>query len=494
MQPLACCLIIREFNEGSADLAEPSFLVGCRSNIEEMQIDGDLVRFDQRTGGSRKMYLHGTSRVNELGNLEIGGCDATQLAATYGTPLYVYDEALIRSKCRAYVDAFRQSGFAFQVAYASKAFCTMAMCKLVEEEGLSLDVVSGGELYTALQAGFPVERIHFHGNNKSLEEINMALDAKIGCFVVDNFYELYTLDELARERDEKISVLLRVTPGVEAHTHEYISTGQVDSKFGFDVQNGQAIEAIRFSHESSHLHLLGVHSHIGSQIFEAEGFIVAIKRLIELLGEAKEKHGFISEVLNVGGGFGIRYVESDTPLAAATYIKAITDTVREELTARQLPLPELWIEPGRSIVGDAGTTLYKIGSQKDIPNVRKYVAVDGGMTDNLRPALYQAEYEAAIANKMNEPANETVSIAGKCCESGDMLIWDVQLAKAEAGDILAVTSTGAYGYSMSNNYNRIARPAVVFVKDGEAELVVQRESFKDVVSHDLLPQRAQLQR
>ncbi|WP_432776921.1 diaminopimelate decarboxylase [Brevibacillus gelatini] len=440
------------------------------------------------------MFLHGTSRINEQGHLEIGGCDTTILAATYGTPLYVYDEAHIRAKCRSFVEAFSKTGFAFQVAYASKAFCTMAMCKLVEEEGLSLDVVSGGELYTALQAGFPAKRIHFHGNNKSLDEIRMALDAKIGCFVVDNFYELHVLADLAQERGEKVAVLLRVTPGVEAHTHEYISTGQIDSKFGFDVQNGQALEAIRFAFECDHLHLLGIHSHIGSQIFETDGFLVAIKRLTELLGEAKEQFGFLPEVLNVGGGFGIRYVEGDTPQPAETYIKAITDVVREELTAREIPLPELWIEPGRSIVGDAGTTLYRIGSQKEIPNVRKYVAVDGGMTDNLRPALYNAQYEAAIANKMNQPASEVVSIAGKCCESGDMLIWDVKLPPAVAGDILAVSSTGAYGYSMSNNYNRIARPAVVFVKDGEAELVVKRETYADVVSHDLLPKRAQLQR
>lgn len=440
------------------------------------------------------MFLHGTSRVNEQGNLEIGGCDTTKLVQTYGTPLYVYDEAHIRSNCREFVEAFRKSGFAFQVAYASKAFCTMAMCKLVEEEGLSLDVVSGGELFTALQAGFPPERIHFHGNNKSPDEITMALDAKIGCFVVDNFYELHLLEELAGERGEKVSVLLRVTPGVEAHTHEYISTGQVDSKFGFDVKHGHALDAMRYAHESRHLHLLGVHSHIGSQIFETEGFLVAVKKLTELLGEAKEAFGFVPEVLNVGGGFGIRYVEGDTPQPAEAYIKAITDAVREELNARSIPLPELWIEPGRSIVGDAGTTLYRIGSRKEIPGVRKYVAVDGGMTDNLRPALYQAEYEAAIANKMNEPATEVVSIAGKCCESGDMLIWDVKLPSSSAGDILAVPSTGAYGYSMSNNYNRIARPAVVFVKDGEADLIVKRESYADVISHDLLPKRAQLQR
>ncbi|WP_426983530.1 diaminopimelate decarboxylase [Brevibacillus borstelensis] len=440
------------------------------------------------------MYLHGTSRVNEKGHLEIGGCDVTDLAAEYGTPLYVYDEALIRSKCRAFVDAFRESGFSFQVAYASKAFCTMAMCKLIEEEGLSLDVVSGGELFTALQAGFPVERIHFHGNNKSIEEIEMALDARIGCFVVDNFYELSLLAQLGEERQEKVAVLLRVTPGVEAHTHEYISTGQQDSKFGFDVKSGQALEAIRQANESKWLHLLGVHSHIGSQIFETDGFLVAIKRLVELLEEAKEKFGFISQVLNVGGGFGIRYVEGDTPLAPGDYVKAITAAVRAELSDRQMPLPELWIEPGRSIIGDAGTTLYHIGSQKEIPNVRKYVAVNGGMTDNLRPALYQAQYEAAIANRMNESDTETVSIAGKCCETGDMLIRDITLPRAKAGDILAVSSTGAYGYAMSNNYNRIPRPAVVFVHDGTAELVVKRETFADVVSQDVLPKGSKVLR
>jgi diaminopimelate decarboxylase len=440
------------------------------------------------------MFLHGTSRINASGHLEIGGCDSTKLAEEFGTPLYVYDEQLIRDNCRAFMRAFRESGLAFQVAYASKAFCTMAMCKLVEEEGLSLDVVSGGELFTALQAGFPAERIHFHGNNKSIEEIEMALEAKIGCFVVDNFYELSVLNELAKERGETVDVLLRVTPGVEAHTHEYISTGQQDSKFGFDVQSGQALQAIQTAQESEALKLLGVHSHIGSQIFETDGFIIAIRRLAELLFEAKEKLGFVSAVLNVGGGFGIYYVKGDTPLPPAEHVKSITSTVRKEFASRNIPLPELWIEPGRSIVGDAGTTLYRIGSTKEIPDVRKYVAVDGGMTDNLRPALYQAKYEAALANRMNEPATEVVSIAGKCCESGDMLIWDVSLPEVKPGDILAVPSTGAYGYAMANNYNRIARPAVVFVKDGEANLVVKRETFADLVKNDLLPKRAQLQR
>lgn len=435
------------------------------------------------------MYLHGTSRINQLGHLEIGGCDTAKLAQDYGTPLYVYDEELIRNKCRAYVRAFEESGFRFQVTYASKAFCTMAMCALIEEEGLSLDVVSGGELYTALAAGYPAEKIHFHGNNKAPDEIVQALDANIGCFVVDNFYELELLNALACERNKRVDVLLRLTPGVEAHTHEYISTGQQDSKFGFDIKSGQAIEAIRRSLALPGLKLLGVHSHIGSQIFETDGFVIAIKLLVELLAEAKEADGFDTTVLNVGGGFGIRYVEGDTPLEPGDYVRAITTTVKAECESRNLPLPELWIEPGRSIVGDAGTTLYTIGSSKTIPGLRKYVAVNGGMTDNLRPALYQARYEAALANRMNEAETEIVSIAGKCCESGDMLIWDVSLPQPQAGDILAVSSTGAYGYAMSNNYNRITRPAVVFVKDGEANEVVARETLQDLVKNDKLLQK-----
>lgn len=440
------------------------------------------------------MYLHGTSRINSAGHLEIGGCDSTKLAEEFGTPLYVYDEQLIRDKCRSFMQAFRESGFSFQVAYASKAFCTMAMCKLIEEEGLALDVVSAGELYTALAAGFPAEHIHFHGNNKSREEIAMGLDAKIGCFVADNFYELALLDEMAKERGTKVKVLLRVTPGVEAHTHEYISTGQQDSKFGFDVMSGQALQAIQTAVKSDCLELLGVHSHIGSQIFETDGFIIAIQTLTNLLKEAHDKLGYIAPVLNVGGGFGIRYVEGDTPLPPEEYVKTITTTVRNEFAAQNLPLPEIWIEPGRSIVGDAGTTLYQIGSSKEIPQVRKYISVNGGMSDNLRPALYQAEYEACVANRMNEEATQVVSIAGKCCESGDMLIWDTHLPEVKPGDILAVPSTGAYGYAMSNNYNRIARPAVVFVKDGKAELVVKRETLEDIIKNDLLPKRALLQR
>ncbi|GJM80026.1 MAG: diaminopimelate decarboxylase [Paenibacillus sp.] len=434
------------------------------------------------------MYLHGTSKINAKGHLEIGGCDSVELKQTYGTPLYVVDEALVRQRCREYMNAFRASGLAFQVAYASKAFCVMAMCRLAEEEGLSLDVVSEGELFTALQAGFPAQRIHFHGNNKTPDELEMAISAGIGCFVADNFTELHMLQALAAEKGVTVNVLLRVTPGVEAHTHEYISTGQTDSKFGFDIGNGSAMDAVELANRSLNLQLLGVHSHIGSQIFEVEGFQMAVERVAAFAMQAKENLGVTFKVVNLGGGFGIRYTEGDTPLKVSDYVGAITDAVKREF-AGYPQLPEIWVEPGRSIVGDAGTTLYTVGTSKDIPGVRKYVAVDGGMTDNPRPALYGSKYEAMLANRGNDANEETVSIAGKCCESGDMLIWDVDLPKVNSGDLLAVACTGAYNYAMASNYNRIRRPAVVFVQDGRSDLVVKRESLQDLVACDVIPER-----
>jgi diaminopimelate decarboxylase len=436
------------------------------------------------------MFLHGTSRINEWGHLEIGGCDTVELARQYGTPLYVYDEALIREKCRSYMDAFNRTGFDFQVAYASKAFMCVAMCELIEELGMSLDVVSGGELYTALKAGFPASRIHFHGNNKTAEELTMGLEAGIGCFVVDNFYEMEVLHDLAKERGQRVSILLRLTPGIEAHTHDYISTGQDDSKFGFGVTSGQALAAVKRALDKPFFNLLGIHSHIGSQIFETAGFVGAIKVLGDFLKEVRTESGYEVQVLNVGGGFGIRYTEGDDPLPVSEYVNVITDEVRIQFAAMDYPLPAIWIEPGRSIVGDAGTTLYRIGSIKDIPGIRKYVAVDGGMTDNIRPALYQAKYEAMLANRANAETEEVVSIAGKCCESGDMLIWDIPLPKPVSGDVLAVSCTGAYGYAMANNYNRILRPAVVFVSEGEARIVVERETYEDLISKDRVRARA----
>ena len=435
--------------------------------------------------GSKQMYLHGTSKINDQGNLEIGGVDTTLLKEKYGTPLYVYDVALIRERANAFIQAFQKQGVKAQVAYASKAFSCVAMVQLANELGLSLDVVSGGELHTALAAGFPPERIHFHGNNKSLLEIEEAIKANIGCFVVDNFYELEVLKQMAEKFDTKISLLMRITPGVEAHTHEYISTGQADSKFGFDLVSGQAEEAIQIVTGAKSLHLLGFHCHIGSQIFETTGFVLAVQKVYAYVKEWNDKLNYLPEVLNFGGGFGIRYVEGDEPLPVAEYVDATITAVKNEAAKLNLEIPEIWIEPGRSLVGDAGTTLYTVGSNKEVPEVRHYLAVDGGMTDNLRPALYQAKYEAIIANRALEKDQETYSIAGKCCESGDMLIWDLPLPFAKPGDTLAVFCTGAYGYAMANNYNRIPRPAVAFVENGHVSLVVKRESYEDIVHLDL---------
>jgi len=431
------------------------------------------------------MHLYGTAIIDQNGHLEIGGKDTVELAEKYGTPLYVYDVELIRKRARAFKNTFEKLGIASQVAYASKAFSTIAMLQLIKEEGLSLDVVSGGELYTAIKADFPVEKIHFHGNNKSDDELKMALNYHIGCIVVDNFHELHTLHQLCTERDQKISILLRVTPGIEAHTHDYILTGQEDSKFGFDLQNGQAETALQIALESKYLNVLGLHCHIGSQIFETTGFILAAKKILEKMANWHEKFHFTPSVLNLGGGFGIRYTDEDAPLEPSLYVEEMINEVKKETERLSLPMPEIWIEPGRSLVGDAGTTLYSIGSSKDVPNIRKYIAVDGGMTDNIRPALYDAKYEAVLANRANEQPKEKVSIAGKCCESGDMLIWDLPLPDAGTNDILAVFCTGAYGYSMANNYNRIPRPPVVFVENGHDQLVVKRESYEDLLRLDL---------
>ncbi|MDQ0233572.1 diaminopimelate decarboxylase [Metabacillus malikii] len=431
------------------------------------------------------MFLHGTSRVNENGHLEIGGVDTIALANEFGTPLYVYDVALIRERARSFKHAFENMGVRAQVAYASKAFSSIAMFQLIDEEGLSLDVVSGGELYTAIKSGFPASRIHLHGNNKSVAELKMALDHEIGCIVVDNFYEIELLKDLSHNYSKKIPVLLRVTPGVEAHTHDYITTGQEDSKFGFGLLNGQIEDAIDSVLQSDGIHLLGIHCHIGSQIFDTAGFVLAAERVFEKIKEWKLQFSYTPEVVNLGGGFGIRYTDEDEPLPATYYVEKIVEAVKKQVNELNINMPEIWIEPGRSLVGDAGTTLYTIGSKKTVPNIREYVAIDGGMTDNIRPALYQAKYEAVLANRVTDKHEQPVSIAGKCCESGDMLIWDLPLPEVKPNDILAVFCTGAYGYSMANNYNRIPRPAVVFVENGEAQLVVKRESFEDLVVNDL---------
>ncbi|SES81647.1 diaminopimelate decarboxylase [Oceanobacillus limi] len=423
--------------------------------------------------------------VNGKGHLEIGGMDTIELAEKYGTPLYVYDVSIVRENCRAFIDTFKQLGVEAQVAYASKAFSSIAILQVIKQEGLSIDVVSEGELYTALKAGFPPEKIHLHGNNKSMEELTLAIENNIGCIVIDNFYEIELLSQLLEEQKKQIDVLIRVTPGIQSKTHQYIMTGNEDSKFGFNLANGQAEKAFAQLRNHEWIRFKGLHCHIGSQIFETDRFTTAVEILFSELTKWHQKFDYTPEVLNFGGGFGIRYTEDDRPLPLNIYVEELVRSIRSHINELDFPMPEIWIEPGRSIVGNAGITLYTVGSTKEIPGVRNYIAVDGGMTDNLRPALYQAKYHGIIANKADKPNDTEVSVAGKCCESGDMLIWDLATPKVDNGDILAVFSTGAYGYSMANNYNRFSRAAVVFVENGQDKLVIKRETYEDIVRNDI---------
>lgn len=428
---------------------------------------------------------HHPFTVNSHGHLEIGDIDTVYLAEKYGTPLYVYDVSMIRENCRSFVNTFKELNINAQVAYASKAFSSIAILQVIKQENLSLDVVSEGELYTALQAGFPTDKIHLHGNNKSERELTMAIEHNIGCIVIDNFYEIKLLDRLLKKYNKQMNVLIRVTPGIELDTHRYIMTGHEDSKFGFSLSNGQADQAFHLLKDHDYIQFKGLHCHIGSQIFEPKQFLMSNKILFKKLSEWNASDDYIPEVLNLGGGFGIRYTAEDHPVPHELFTRSIIEAVQQEVNKLGIPMPEIWIEPGRSIVGIAGITLYTTGSEKEIPNIRKYISVDGGMTDNLRPALYDATYEGVIANKANIPPTQEVSIAGKCCESGDMLIWDLPAPEIVAGDILAVFSTGAYGYSMANHYNGIPKAAVVFVENGQDQLVIQRETYKDMVKNNL---------
>ncbi|MGI6703502.1 MAG: diaminopimelate decarboxylase [Clostridia bacterium] len=435
------------------------------------------------------MKLHGTMKINSLSHLEIGGCDCTILAKDFGTPLYIMDEQLIRENCRSFVKAFSDHYPDIEIVYAGKAFLTMAMVKIIQSEGLSLDVVSGGELYTAYRAGFPMERIYFHGNNKTPEELTMGLELGIGHFVVDNLAELEMLDKQASSMGIKQKVLIRVSPGITADTHHYIQTGQLDSKFGFPLYRDSAFRAVKEALDSKSLIFNGLHCHIGSQITDVNAFTSAAQTMLSFAARTKEELRATVNILNLGGGFGIDYTGEDGNLFVGDFSAPITATVKEALKKYRLPPPRLVVEPGRYIVGNAGTTLYSVGSVKDIPEVRKFVFVDGGMSDNPRPALYHARYRAAVANRMSNSYGEKVTVAGKCCESGDILVKDIRLPEIKSGDLLAVLSTGAYNYSMASNYNRLPRPAVVLVKDGRADLVVKRESYKDVIRNDVIPDR-----
>ncbi|MBO5200345.1 MAG: diaminopimelate decarboxylase [Clostridia bacterium] len=424
--------------------------------------------------------------VNEKGHLTLGGADTVELASRFGTPLYVFDEDDIRGNCRSFREAFEKNySLPCKVYYASKAFSCKEMYRLVDSEGLCADVVSGGELYTALAAGFPAEKIGFHGNNKTPDELAFALDSGVGRIIVDNIYELYTLNDLAGEKGKKPSVLFRIKPGIDCHTHEYIQTGQIDCKFGFALENGEAMEAVKIASAMDNISLVGIHCHIGSQIFETQPFIDAADIMVKLATDIRDTFGITLKEINFGGGYGIKYTEKDIPTEKDTDIKILCENVKLACERYDFPLPSLSIEPGRSILDASTLTLYKIGVVKTIKDIRTYVSVDGGMADNPRYALYGAEYEAVVANKADKPRDFTATIAGKCCESGDLIQEHTKIQTPQVGDTLAVLATGAYNYSMASNYNRLPRPAAVMVSGGNPRVIIERETYEDIIKKDI---------
>lgn len=432
------------------------------------------------------MFVNDCLNTNEKGHLTIGGCDTVELAKEYGTPLYVLDETTIRNTIRSYVSSFKKfyDGNGMPL-YASKALSCKELCRIAKEENIGLDVVSGGEIYTALQADFPMEKVHFHGNNKTEDEIRFALKSKVGKFVVDNLYELELLNKIAGEMNVKADISFRIKPGVDAHTHNFIRTGQIDSKFGFALETGEAFEAVKEALKLDNVCLKELHCHIGSQIFDIDPFVTAAEIMIDFMAKIKSELGAVISELNLGGGFGIMYTSDDEPVPYENYMDKVSVAVKAKCAEHGLPVPFIYIEPGRSVVGEAGITLYTVGGKKEIPNVRTYVSIDGGMTDNIRYALYQSAYTVVNASKADKPADEIVTIAGKCCESGDLVQEHTKVADVQVGDILAVLSTGAYNYSMASNYNRIPRPAIVMVKDGKSRVIVKRESYEDIVRNDV---------
>lgn len=432
------------------------------------------------------MFVNDCLNINENGHLTIGGCDTVELAKQYGTPLYVLDENTIRNTIRSYVNSFKEyyNGNGMPL-YASKALSCKELCRIANEENIGLDVVSGGEIYTALQAGFPMEKVHFHGNNKTPDEIRFALKSKVGKFVVDNLYELELLNQIAEEMGVVANISFRIKPGVDAHTHNFIRTGQIDSKFGFALETGEAYNAVKEAIKLENVCLKELHCHIGSQIFDIEPFVTAAEIMMDFIGKIKSELNVVISELNLGGGFGIMYTSNDEPVPYQNYMEKVSVAVKAKSEEYGLPVPYIYIEPGRSVVGESGITLYTVGGKKEIPNARTYVSVDGGMTDNIRYALYQSEYTVVNAGKANLEPNEVVTVAGKCCESGDLVQEHTKVAEVQVGDTLAVLSTGAYNYSMSSNYNRIPRPAMVMVKDGKSRIIVKRESYEDIVKNDI---------
>jgi diaminopimelate decarboxylase len=439
---------------------------------------------DRRSPNQQLLPL--TAKINDADRLEIGGCDVIELVKQYGSPLYILDETTLRTACQQYCDAFkRYYQGASQVLYASKAWNCLAICAIIASEGVGIDVVSGGELFTAIEAGVDPHLLYLHGNNKSFEELQYALD--VDCtIVVDNWLELQTLDRLAADTGKTPRIMLRLTPGIECHTHEYIRTGHLDSKFGFDPND---VDAVLEFVAKSHLNCIGLHAHIGSQIFELQPHQDIGEVMVQWFKLANTQYGLNLSELNIGGGLGIRYTESDDPPTIEAWVQTVCDGVTLAFESHTLPLPKLLCEPGRSLVGTAGVTAYTIGSSKTVPDVRTYISVDGGMSDNPRPITYQAQYRAVVANRMTAEADRVVTVAGKHCESGDILLKDISLPQTEPGDVLVVLATGAYNYSMASNYNRIPKIAAVLVQDREANLILKRETYMDLIRQDCLPSR-----
>ena len=433
----------------------------------------------------KNMKLFGTSKVNEKGNLSIGGVDTTELVKEFKTPLYVMDQELIETTIDKMKEAFKSTRFNTRIAYAGKAFLSTGMIKLVESKGLDLDVVSGGELYTAYKARFPMNKVHLHGNNKLVNEIEMAVDFGIDTIVVDNEDEIDKIERICREKGKKQAVLVRIDPGIEAHTHHYIKTSGLTSKFGISLFQDNLFDIIKRLNDSEWIEFKGFHTHIGSQIFQSAFFIFALDEIFKYLDKLKKELGIVVHTVNMGGGFGVYYKEGDDPKPIEEVLSEIITYTEAMEIKYQIGFKELCIEPGRSIVGNAGTTLYEVGGIKETVGGKTYVFIDGGMSDNIRTALYQAEYEAGVVNKLNDTDVRDITLAGKLCESGDIIIEKGKLPKStEIGDIIAVTTTGAYCYTMSSNYNRMMRPAVVFVKDGKAKVAVKRETLDDLIRND----------
>ncbi|MCS5669644.1 MAG: diaminopimelate decarboxylase [Dehalococcoidia bacterium] len=426
-----------------------------------------------------------SSEIDAQGELVLGGCKVSDLADEYGTPVYVLDEDTLRGRCRSFIDEFRKLYPATNVSYACKAYINPALAKLFQEEGMGFDVVSGGELATTINAQIPMNEVYFHGNNKTPQELSEALDHSIGWVVVDSFHEMQLLDQLAGEVGKKQDILIRVSPGVDPHTHVYTTTGILDSKFGFSIQTGHAAEAVRMGLAATNLNLRGLHFHLGSPIFEIEPYRVAVDVVLRFAAEFREE-GLEMTKFSPGGGFAIGYTTKDEPPPVSAYAEAIISTMTETCRDLGMDMPSLVIEPGRAIIGPAGVALYRIGAIKEIPGVRKFVSVDGGMGDNIRPALYQAEYEVVAATKVNHDRVEKVTIAGKYCESGDLLASDIMLPKLVPGDLLAVPAAGAYCPSMASNYNMNPRPPMVIVKSGKSRLIRRRESYQDLMHCDVI--------